>query len=379
MSASFQPPSDALGGALAVLDRHRLILTVSLCLIACSSMTGCAAPSDEDYATPVQVTPPGEGIVYQIGAASDGSGLREFAAIKTAVLSESGRFLAVADRRAPPYLRIVDRESDAVVAFGPRGGGPAELRSAEELTFSGDTLLLVLAGGGRLELFSATGEWRRGFRVPDAGVTLSSITNGCGGKLYGYGVPTGSVHVRPDTVPWVHELTIGETLTAEPRAAFVKHGVMGWGGLFGFSGSADGILVWRKATNSGYWVPCGEAVPELWSPALNPKPAGASEAEGGMVFVLPDTLFAGAAATGNRRIWARTYAIADNNRETAIRVVSEGTCSEVRFPGKWTVHDAQPVGLVLSVDDPAPTVKIIAWSWLSSQLRKVRCPAMDGA
>jgi hypothetical protein len=60
---------------------------------------------------------------------SDATGTGILSSRSVAALSESGRYLAVGDR-VPPFLRILDQETGAARAFGPKRQGTGELMSA---------------------------------------------------------------------------------------------------------------------------------------------------------------------------------------------------------------------------------------------------------
>lgn len=352
--------------------------SLSLILLALA-VEGCSrddAPLDRR--SRVYVTP--EAVLTSFGSLSDTTGAEVMSHIKAAALSESGRYLAVADR-SPPYLRIFDRESGAARSFGPEGRGPGELRAADAVEFLGDSVLLVLARGYRLERFNVQGEWLGGYDLRGTELLTSSMTAGCGSRIYVYGIP--AEYRRLDSVPWVHELSPVTRTTATPLVWIPGTDFhFGWGGLEGFDGNGNGVLLWDRAQtpHEGYWLPCEGSSARIWSRwsaaeiDVESEARRSSAGTGGQALMLPDTLFAGAAARGPAKIWGRRAFEPDGGTNaTHFRVVRDGTCRAVGLMGEWTLHDASSDGLLVATGDPFPSISVLDWGWFEERLTAVRC------
>jgi hypothetical protein len=351
----------------------RRLLLLGLFLISSCSL------GEEVYQEPMRVVIPEEAVTVSFGELEDASGLQILTTAWVAALSETGRFLAVGDR-ADPFLRVLDRSSNAVTRFGEKGGGPGELRSAYAVDFLGDSIVLVLNGGSRLERFRPSGEWVSGHPLSGTGLLVFSVATACGGEVFAFGVPSG--HRGLDTIPWVHELLFSSGIEAAERLSIPGKGYrIGWGGLNGFDGNDDGVLLWQKSTRPqvGFWVPCDGAPPRLWSHGGSERTvertlAASDGHPGGSVLTLPDTLFGGAAAKGTTMIFARNPRDAvEGGRSTIFHVVRDSECLEVNIVGRWTLHDAHQDGLVLATNDPFPEVRVVDWAWFEDTLRRVPC------
>ncbi len=342
---------------------------------------GCGG-GGESFDPPAVLALPPDAVVASLGVLSDTTDeARTLSSVVAATVSASGRYLAIADRSAP-FLRILDRGTRTARAFGPKGRGPGELLAANAVEFEGDSLLLVLSPGPRLDRFDVSGEWSGGHRLGESGLLVSAITIGCGGALYGYGVPTD--HRKLRSVPWVHRLVVDSQMTAEALLEIPGTGyIFSYGGaLNGFDGSAEGILVWHKAKEPqiGFWLPCDGGPAEVWSHTASEEDPEAetlldpTDGRGGMVLTLPDTLFAGAAVRGSVKIRARQpLEPPDGRGVTTFHLVEDGGCREVGLVGEWSLHDAHADGLVLSRREPFPSVEIVDWSWFESRLTPARC------
>ena len=343
-------------------------------MMACLAIITASGGDAERFGPPARLTLPAEAVIASLGELSDSTRARELAMPWVAALSPSMRYVAVGDRASAPFIHVLDRQTDEAWSFGTMGDGPGELRRADALAFLNDSTLLVLSDH-RLERYAVSGEWRNGYRVADAGLFISSITTGCDGRVFAYGVPlphrsTG----RPDTLAWLHELDLDETISAQERMRIPSPpGAMSWGALYGFDGSADGVVLYHKPTSVGHWYPCNDSDGSEWSrPPGRTDEDQAATTNHGMVLTLPDTMFAGAAARGPVKVWARSWK--DGGADvTALREVTDSVCREVELVGLWTLHDAHAVGLVLTFNEPFPAAKIIDWNWFQAQLTPVRC------
>jgi len=339
---------------------------------------GCGA-EEESFDAPARVAIPSEAIVASFGELSDTTEVDILTWARLASLSESGRYLTIGDH-APPFLRILDRKTGTKRSFAERGHGPGELMSAYSLDFLGDSVLLVLSAGQRLERFNVAGDWLTGHRLPDTGVLVKSIAVGCGERIFAYGVPVG--HRRVDTVPWVHELKFGSEVSAEALLDIPGTGYfMGYGGLNGFDGNSEGLLLWHRAREPqvGYWLPCDGGPAILWSHTAPREIVERSMTleggeVGGAVLTLPDTLFQGAAALGQVKVRLRkAFQPEDGVDVSSFHVVGQDECQEVEILGDWTLHDAHRDGLVIATSDPFPRVEVIEWDWFNSVLTRVSC------
>jgi len=352
--------------------KHLLPLPLLFCLCACG-------PEDGAFDPPARVSIPPEAVTASFGEMSDASGTEILSSPWVAALSESGRYLAVGDR-APPFLRILDRETGAARAFGPEGQGPGELMSAYGLDFVGDSTLLVLSAGQRLDRFNVEGEWVGGQRLRETGVLVMSITVACGSRIFAYGVPFG--YRQMDTVPWLHELAFATGVSTEERLRIPGRGYrVGFGGLYGLDGNEDGVLLWHRAREPqlGYWLPCEGGVASVWSHTASREIVEQRITldggdYGGSVLVLPDTLFHGAAAFGSTKIRARfAFKPGDGIPVTRFHTVQGELCREVDIFGGWRLHDAHRDGLVVSAFEPYPIVQVIDWEWFRASLTRVKC------
>ena len=347
-------------------------------MLLASGVGGCGA-EEETFDPPARVAIPPEAVVASFGEISDTTGIQILVSAWVAALSESGRFLAVGDR-SPPFLRILDRETGARRSFGPKGQGPGELMSAYGLDFLGDSMLLVLSAGQRLDRFTVEGEWLAGHRLQETGVSVMSIAVACGGRVFAYGVPLGDRQM--DTVPWLHELELGPDVSAETRLRIPGTGyLVGWGGLYGFDGNADGVLLWHRAREPqvGYWLPCDGSAVSMWSHTVSREVVERMMTleggeYGGSVLTLPDTVFHGAAALGLVKVRTRLALQPEDGVDvTTFHVVAGEECLEVEIFGAWKLHDAHRDGLVLDRSDPYPLVQVIDWAWLEGTLTRARC------
>lgn len=364
-----------MGADQAVSPPPRAFLLVA----AVSATCGCANDA-ERFAPPATVPVRPEVVVASLGILSDTvDGTQTLSLVKAGGLSASGRFLAAADQSAP-FVRLLDRATGSARAFGAEGSGPGELLGAHAIEFLGDSVLLVLSPGQRLNRFDVSGEWWSGIDLREAGVLVSSITSACGGVVYAYGVP--GRHRQLDTVPWVHRLDFRSEIAATPRLRIPGTGyVLGYGALQGFDGSRDGILLWHKAMDPevGYWLPCDGAESRVWSHGASGEPGmepvvDAAQDRRGMALSLPDTIFTGAAVRGSVKIRARRpRAPGDAGPVTRFHVVRADGCHEVGLIGEWSLHDAHADGLVLSRQAPFPAVEVVDWSWFEEQLTPARC------
>lgn len=371
------------GSAGARTGGARSLLAAALPLLAVGSLAACGG-ADDRFGTPDRVHVPPESVVASFGELDDSTGVEVLSYVYGAALSESGRYVAVADR-APPHLRLLDRRTDSARSLAPEGEGPGELRTAWSVEFLGDSVLLALAEDLRIERYGVRGEWRGGHRLGGTGLLVSSITAGCGKEVYAYGHPAEYRHL--DTVPWVHRLTLDEEASATPRLEIPGTDFrFGWGGLEGFDGTDAGVLLWDKGRSPqvGFWLPCGgdshrafdhRAAREIEMETVLETREGPS----GTALTLPDTMFAGAAARDSTQIWARRALRPDDGlRVTSFRVVTGGEGREVELRGRWSLHDAHPEGLLLETPDPYPSVKVVDWSWFEEQLTPVACGSWEG-
>lgn len=352
--------------------RDFLFAVLVLVLAACGY-------EDRDIDSPpdVYVTP--EVLLGSFGSLSDTTGVEALGRIDDAALSESGRYMAVADESAP-HVKVFDRASDSAWSFGAQGEGPGELRAAYAVEFLGDSSLLVLSGDHRLEHFSVQGEWRGGYRLSATDVLISSITAGCGQSIYAYGHPARYRHL--DSLPWVHELRRDPEISARPLLWIPgTEFYFGWGGLAGFDATEDGVLLWDRAQTPhvGFWIACGSDSTRIWSRWAAEEIEVESglesrEGVGGQVYTLPDTLFAGAAARGSTKIWGRRPNRPDAREQvTLVRVHRNDNCRAVGLLGRWTLHDGHSDGLLVSSSEPFPSVSVLDWTWFESKLAQVRC------
>lgn len=358
------------------LDEMTQARLVSVVLVA--TVLGCGG--GDQFGTPERVRLAPEAVLTSFGEFDDREGVEVLSDPVAAGLSESGRYLAVSDR-SPPYLRILDRRTDAAWSFGSEGDGPGELRAADAVEFLGDSLLLVLARDQHLERYTPRGGWQGGRSLNEAGLQVASITAGCGGRIYVQGPPTRYRHL--DSVPWVHELTTGAELSATSVLKIAGTDFhFGRGGLVGFDGTEFGVLYWDKARSPhvGFWIPCSDDSPMIFSHRASEQTdietaLESSEGVGGQAFSLPDTLFHGAAVRGSTRIWARYGRRPDTTtRATTFQVVASDRCRELKLVGEWILHDAHPDGLVVDRSHPFPKVNVLNWNWFAQHLTRVRCP-----
>ncbi len=356
--------------------KRQLLLPLLMLAAACSG--------EEAFPPPARLAIPAEAVLASLGELNDTAEVQVLASVGVAALSETGRFLAVGERAVPPFVRVLDRETGRAWSFGPRGRGPGELTSAYSLGFLGDSVLLVL-NHQRLERFRVTGQWLGGHRLSDTGLLVSAITVGCGGRVFAYGAPAGRDTRSRDSVPWVHELELDPSVSSTDRLWIPGPAGQSWGALFGFDGSADGLLLWHKFRKPevGYWIPCDGREPTVWSHTVSRAEVEAISLVGddraGMVLRLPDTLFSGAAVRGSAKIRAVRW---DWNKPgaqvTSFQVVDSVGCREVEFFGNWTLHDAHAHGLVLATRLPFPMVRLIDWNWFEEMLTPAHCPPLPG-
>lgn len=352
--------------------------TSQLALVAVVLTAGCSP--EQAFVPPARLALPPDAVIAALGELEDSTGVQVLARPSAAALSRSGRLLAVGEYAAPPLVRVLDRATGEAWSFGPRGQGPGELISAHALEFIGDSVLLVLSGQ-RLERFTVRGEWLSGHWSADFGIRVSSITSGCSGRVFAYGVPAG--RSSPDSVPWLFELDLDHDPSA--RVLLWTRGRSSWaqGALQGFDGGDDGILLWHRLSipEVGYWIPCDGSEPTVWSHAVSPDEVEAMidmGDRGGMVLTLPDTLFQGAAVRGSARVMARTWDWqTPASQVTSFRAVDTG-CREVELLGDWRLYDAHADGLVVATSYPYPVVQLIAWDWFEGVLTPARCPQPPG-
>jgi len=341
-------------------------LTLAFLLSACSG---------EEFDAPTRLAVPPEATLFSFGGLADGAGGEALALVRHAILSESGQYLALGDYEAP-FLRVVDRSTGAASSFGNSGEGPGEMRGVASIAFLGDSLLLVLTLGQRLERFTPAGEWIGGNSVREAGVAGYAMSVGCGGRLYMYGLPVGA-RARGDIAPaWVHEVQVNDTLTSLPLLTIAGALSVAYGSLQGFQATSDGVMIWHKPSDTGYWLPCGEREADIWTQAdpvvTQARAVTDNSGNRGMALILPDTVFNGAAATAGVMLTARSWG-RGGTQVTAIRAVADRACREVELLGTWWLLHAHLDGIVLSSSNPFPSAKIIDWEWLQGSMTPVRC------
>lgn len=342
----------------------------------------CTRPGDVTQPV-LRVDVPDSAVEVLLGERADSVPAEVLTSIQEAVLSPGGRFVALIDR-VPPFLRTFDRQERVARAFGTKGGGPGELPAAWGVEFLDDSTLLVLSASYRVERFRPDGRWLGAHRLDDTGLQFTSLAVGCGGRVFGYGVPRERRGLRE--VPWVHEIDLGEPPRARTLLSIPGHGFsFGWGGLNGFDAGERGVVLWHGYTDPevGFWVPCEGGPPTIWDHAAGSteelgRAFSGSGAQRGMAFVLPDTLFAGAAVRGGARIRARNpLEPGEDGMATTFRVVEGRDCREVKLEGEWRIHDAGDEGLLLARRDPYPIVVLLGWRWFEERLRRVDC--VEGA
>lgn len=341
-------------------------------LAACGDEQPRFDPPPDVYVTP-------EVLLASFGSLSDTAGVEALGRINDAALSESGRYVAVADG-SPPHLKVFDRASDSAWSFGAEGDGPGELRATYSVEFLGDSILLVLSGDHRLEHFSVQGEWRGGYNLVPTDLLIGSITAGCGQSIYAYGHPARYRHL--DSLPWVHEVRRDPEISARPLLWISGTEFrFGRGSLKGFDATEDGVLLWDRAQTPhvGFWLACGGDSTRIWSRWAAEEIDVESgletrEGVGGQTLTLPDTLFAGAVARGSTKIWARRpYRPDEGEQVTLVRVHRDGTCRAVGLLGTWTLHDGHSDGLLVATYEPFPSVSVLDWTWFETELAQVRC------
>jgi hypothetical protein len=349
-------------------------MSAALLPVCCAALVSCARDRADAYEPVLRTDVPASAIASSFGELEDPAGLTTLSSVGVASLSQSGRYLAVTDARSAPFVRIVELATGTVHRFGGSGDGPGEMRAAGAVAFSGDTLLFVLSPA-RLERYSPRGEWLGGHRLADAGIRLSSITIGCGGRLFGYGLAAPRPAGGP--VPWVHELHIDSVLTATPLVHIDgPSGSMSFGALYGFAATDSVLLLWHRPTETGYRVACDDDAPTVLGrlgPPAPPVPVGSSDAPG-MAMTIPDTVFNGAAAAGRRLLWAWGWGW-QRGREPVVELNERqgSTCRALELRGDWRVRSAHEQGLLLSTNDPHPVVHLVRWDWLDENLRRVPC------
>lgn len=352
--------------------RNFVFAVLVLVLAACGDEQRRFDPPLDVYVTP-------EAVLTSFGSLSDPTGAEVMASINAAAFSKSGRYLAVADG-SPPHLRILDRVSGTARSFGSEGEGPGELRAADAVEFMGDSVLLVLSRNQRLERYSVQGDWLGGDDLRGAELLMSSLTAGCEDALYLYGVPV--EYRQLDSVPWIHGLRFEPEVSTRPLLWIPGTKFhFGWGGLYGLDGSREGVLLWYRAQTPhvGFWLPCDDDSTRIWSrwsPDEIEVESGLESSEGvsGQALTLPDTLFAGAAARGETKIWARRPRDAQGGiHVTYFRVVLEEVCRAVGLLGEWTLHDVGRDGLLLESHESFPSLSVLAWTWFERRLTRVEC------
>jgi hypothetical protein len=338
------------------------------------------ACSQDPHPTPERIDVPEEAVFASFGRFSDSTGVQEFSRVTGARIAASGRYLAVVDA-APPFVRVFDLVNDSAWAFGRYGGGPGELGGAPTADFLGDSALVVMSGmpGTRYDRFTVQGQWEFGVRTPVHGILGSSLATACGGRIFVYGIPGGSRSAH--AAPWIHEVTPDFETAIETRLTISGRAVMRYGALFGVDGTDEGVWVWHRQIQSGveagYWIPCEASPPVL----IDQKGAEGSVEDaflhGGQAVlrtVLPDTLFAGAAAQSGTLVRAFRWKDGDT-WVTALRAVSDHDCDMVELIGRWTLRALHRNRVVLSREDPHPTVQVVDWNYIVAHLTDVPCLA----
>jgi hypothetical protein len=220
--------------------------------------------------------------------------------------------------------------------------------------------------------------WQSVTSSSDQRLSVMSITSGCGGRQFAYGVP--AELPRSDLVPWVHQLG-GPTDDPSTPVLYVPGGVGGnvrFGALIGFDGAEDGVFVWHpqlSGVETGYWIPCDGSEPyvvDSINPGTTVTETFVAGADRVMAVTLPDTLFAGAAAQRGLAIHAFRWKDA-GSVVTTIRTIQEQRCGAIELVGGWNVHDLEHGLIVLAQSEPFPAVHIVDWAWIESRLVKVVC------
>lgn len=207
-----------------------------------------------------------------------------------------------------------------------------------------------------------------------------SITTGCGGRAFVYGVPDD--YLRLDVVPWLHELDLLSDKPPEARLVIPgRAGVVRYGALFGFDGTDSGVWLWHEQVQSGvaagYWIPCDDEPPRV----LDAVGVGASVEQAFrdgshtvMSLTLPDTLFAGAAAQRTTAVWAfRWKPKMEKDAVTSLRVLEGERCATLELAGNWTIHHLHRDKLVLARADPFPAAVVVDWGWIEENLTETPC------
>jgi len=346
---------------------HRLLVA----LITAGMLAGCQREEPE---LPIQ-TIPDSAVLAAFGQLEDSTGSRIVQSVRDATLSPSGRHLVIGDG-VPPYLRIVDLDSDSVVMWGRWGGAPDEMGLFLSADFLSDSVIVVMAAGS-VHHVRVDGTWMSGRRTRAAGVHFGALTIACGAQFYGYGMQP-SARQR-DPLPWIFRLSVPSSPDSAPTVVPVLElpGVYrgyGTGQLVGLDGNDNGILYWHRAhptTHTGYWIDCGDYSTESWDTVPQASPALAVGARG-IGLTLPDSMFKGAVVRDRAFLRAYTWEV-DDRPITHIEVVEPDGCREIKLAGDWKLQDGHARGVVLSRLDPFPRAVLVDWAWMDDALVAADC------
>lgn len=350
-----------------------IVLGLSLLTIGCGK--------EPHYPAPPRLALDSLAATVRFGILEGGADPRVVSQVRHAVLSESGRVLAVGDRD-PPFLRLLDRETGKVIAFGEEGDGPGELAAAGSLSLVGDSVLLVHSHRGRIDAYSRSGEWLRGINVKAAGLLdVSSFTRACGDRWFVVGVD--AEYRNQDTVAVLYEVDRANGPAVRPRG-WVQRPMARIPYVRGFDESAGDIIVWLDWLDheAGLQVPCAGGPTKTWSAVDHgPDEGERSVRLGGGVHgaavTLSDT-FVAAVAANDRGIYRATWpwARADDSDATKLRVFLNGSCMALELIGEWNLHDVTEDEVVLSRRDPFPQVWVMPLHELERHMVPASCDGL---
>lgn len=352
-------------------------MTRGSALVLMLLLAACGSESDPE---PGRFAIPEEQILDVFGQLSSEHEAEVFTGVRNAVLSVSGRYLAIADNSSP-FVKVLDREKRQAWGLGRDGDGPGELRSAWALEFLGDSVLVVLDTNQRLTRLGVNGEWQSTVNMAEHGIHAMSITLGCDDRFFVYGVP--AVQSGSGSVPWLHEVDLlgGSPTIARLIVPGGTGGSVRSGALFGLDGTGEGVMVWHRQLTSdveaGYWVPCDGSEPFVLDHTAGKQTVAEAFEVGGqqaLVLTLPDTLFSGAAAQGSMGV--RAFRWKDGGvAVTTIQVMQASGCGLLELYGNWRLFDLHMDELVLASQDPFPRAVVVNWNWIEQSLTPVRCGA----
>lgn len=338
-----------------------------LASVAVVALSGCETASPD--LTSEALSPLLEELLAAADRESSGDedGPGAISSVMSARISRDERQIFVLDK-APPLIKIFDRDGRFRSASVNRGGGPNELEGASNIAVGSEHAVVI--GQGRVKIRRLSDGTQYSARPA---VQLFDVGFDCGNRLVGYG-PN-----RRDRPDFVHVLAVDTNLTARssgfpnerPSRIAWQRSIFGTreGSLIVFRGESEVRLA---------FLDCAGAVePRRWDWAVRRFPSQRASAlveerrDGSRLtqtFDATAPLFAGAADLKGQLLWIETRmasmvsnprSIEDYENRTYFYLADSSTIRGAYATGSFGLEDISENALLLGTSDPWPRVLMV--------------------